>query len=67
MKLDVVARSPRDLRAESWRIADRLGWAKTYDAEYLALASILRCDLATLDAGMRDGAERIGIRVRSLS
>ena len=67
MKLEVVARAPRELRAESWRIADRLGWAKTYDAEYIALASILRCDLATLDAGMREGAERLGIHVRSLS
>lgn len=64
--LRVAPRSPRRLRSEAWRIADALGWAKTYDAEYLALASILRCDLATLDSGLRSGAERIGIGVRSL-
>ncbi len=34
----VSARRPKGLIEESWRIADRLGWAKTYDAEYLALA-----------------------------
>jgi hypothetical protein len=28
---------PKGLSDEAWRIADRLGWAKTYDAEYLAL------------------------------
>jgi predicted nucleic acid-binding protein len=67
MSLDVSPRSPREIRSEAWRIADALGWAKTYDAEYLALAVILRCDLATLDAGLRSGAERIGIPVRSLA
>lgn len=65
--LPVAPRSPRELRSEAWRIADALGWAKTYDAEYLALASILRCDLATLDAGLRSGAERVGIGIRSLA
>lgn len=64
--LHVTPRSPRELRAEAWRIADVLGWAKTYDAEYVALASILGCDLATLDSGLRSGAERVGIRVRLL-
>lgn len=29
---------------EAWRIAQQFGWAKTYDAEYLALAKILGCD-----------------------
>lgn len=66
VSLSVAPRSPRELRSEAWRIADTLGWAKTYDAEYLALARILRCDLATLDSGLRSGAERIGIGVRSL-
>jgi len=65
--LHVAPRSPRELRSEAWRIADLLGWAKTYDAEYLALASILRCDLATLDSGLRSGAARVGIAIRSLA
>src|SRR5450759_5993590 len=43
----VNPRRPKGLIEEAWRIADRLGWAKTYDAEYLALARILKCRLLT--------------------
>jgi predicted nucleic acid-binding protein len=60
-------RSTHEMRASAWRIADQRGWAKTYDAEYLALAATLRCDLATFDAGLRDGAVRVGVRVRWLA
>lgn len=45
---------------EAWRIADALGWAKTYDAEYVALASLLGCRLVTVDARLRRGADRLG-------
>jgi predicted nucleic acid-binding protein len=38
------------LGAEAWRLADELGWAKTYDAEYLALALLLEARLVTEDA-----------------
>ena len=44
----------------AWRVADELGWAKTYDAEYVALAELLRCRLVTLDARLRRGADRLG-------
>jgi len=53
---DVSARRPKGLTAEAWRIADRLGWAKTYDAEYLALARLLRCRLLTTDAKLKRAA-----------
>ena len=49
----VSPRRPRGLIDEAWRIADRLGWAKTYDAEYLALARLLRCRLLTTDAKLK--------------
>ena len=49
------------LGAEVWRIADELGWMKTYDAEYLALASLVGAPLATLDRRMGRAAERLGI------
>jgi len=50
---DVSPRRPKDLIEEAWRVADRLGWAKTYDAEYLALARLMRCRLLTTDAKLK--------------
>lgn len=51
---------PPELGPESWRIADELGWGRTYDAEYVALAKLLGCRLVTLDARLRRGADRLG-------
>jgi predicted nucleic acid-binding protein len=59
----VDRRMPRNLGEEAWRVADELGWAKTYDAEYVALARLLRCRLVTLDARLRRGADRLGFVV----
>ena len=56
----VRIRSPRGLGTTAWRIATEFGWAKTYDAEYLALAELLRCRLVTLDMRLRRGTERLG-------
>jgi predicted nucleic acid-binding protein len=50
-----------ELGREAWQIADRLGWAKTYDAEYVALARLLGCRLLTTDVRLRRGAGRLGI------
>jgi predicted nucleic acid-binding protein len=47
------------LTRESWRIADELGWAKTYDAEYVALARLLGSRLLTVDARLRRTASRL--------
>jgi predicted nucleic acid-binding protein len=57
----VDRRSPERLGDEAWLLADELGWAKTYDAEYVALARLLDCRLVTLDARLLRGAERLGI------
>jgi len=54
---------PDGLREEAWRIADDFGWAKTYDAEYVALAKVSGCRLVTVDARLRRGADRLGFVV----
>ncbi len=59
----VVLSAPDELGEEVWRLADELGWAKTYDAEYVALARILGCRLVTLDARLRRGADQLGFVV----
>jgi predicted nucleic acid-binding protein len=55
----VARREPRQLLAEAWRIADELGWAKIYDAEYVALARLLSCRLFTVDERLQRGAGRL--------
>lgn len=56
---DISPRRPKGLTDEAWRIADRLGWAKAYDAEYLALAHLLRCRLLTTDAKLKAAGSRL--------
>src|SRR3972149_4755584 len=55
----ISPRRPGRLLAEAWRVADELGWAKTYDAEYVALARLLHCRLVTLDARLQRSASRL--------
>jgi predicted nucleic acid-binding protein len=40
------------LRRRAWEIADSLGWAETYDAEYIALTQLQADVFVTLDAGL---------------
>lgn len=40
------------LRRRAWEIADQLGWAETYDAEYVALTQLQADALVTLDADL---------------
>lgn len=51
---------PPDLRRQAWHVADQLGWAKTYDAEYVALAQLLDIPVLTRDRRLeRGGASRL--------
>ncbi len=58
-RLGIIERRPDDLTSSAWQIADEFGWAKTYDAEYIALAKLLKCRLVTLDGRLRRGASRL--------
>jgi predicted nucleic acid-binding protein len=55
----VKRRHPADLGRRAWQVADALGWARTYDAEYVALAQMLDCPLLTVDARLARGAARL--------
>jgi predicted nucleic acid-binding protein len=52
---------------ETWAIAEELRWAKTYDAEYLAVARLLGAELATLDVRMQRAGEQIQVAIADLS
>lgn len=45
------------LRRRAWEVADRLGWATTYDAEYVALTLLQADALVTLDADLEKSVE----------
>jgi predicted nucleic acid-binding protein len=40
-------------------LTQALGWAKSYDAEYVALAQFLKCPLLTIDARLARGAAHL--------
>ncbi len=47
------------LRRVAWELADQLGWASTYDAEYLALTRLQADAFITLDRRLAKSAEGI--------
>jgi predicted nucleic acid-binding protein len=54
----------RDVHRRAWQLAEQLGWGRTYDAEYVALAVALDLPLLTLDARLARGVAHL-IRVIS--
>lgn len=59
--LGVVRRAPAALHATAYAIATELGLAKTYDAEFLALARLEHAVVLTTDGRLRRGADRTGL------
>jgi predicted nucleic acid-binding protein len=47
------------LRRKAWALAEQLGWAETYDAEYVALTQLLADAFVTLDAELARRVEGI--------
>jgi predicted nucleic acid-binding protein len=64
VRAPIEIRSPAELVDAAWDVADDLGWAKTYDAHYVALAKLERCRLVTLDERLIRGTARFGTVVR---
>lgn len=62
-RLSISERRPGGHAAAAWAVAEEFGWAKTYDAEYVALATAEDCRLVTLDSRLRRGADRLGFVV----
>src|SRR5919199_6616844 len=47
------------LRRRAWEIADQLGWAETYDAEYVALTQLQADAFVTMDAELAASVEGV--------
>jgi len=47
------------LRRRAWDLADQLGWASTYDAEYVALTQLRADAFVTLDVELARSVEGI--------
>jgi predicted nucleic acid-binding protein len=54
-----VATVDSEHRRRAIQIALSLGWAKSYDAEYVALAQRLECPLLTVDARLSRGVNNV--------
>jgi predicted nucleic acid-binding protein len=64
-RLAVIGRMPirllgdAVLRRRAWDLADQLGWASTYDAEYVALTQLQADAFVTMDAELARSVEGI--------
>ena len=47
------------LRRRAWEVADQLGWASTYDAEYVALTQLQADAFVTMNAELARSVEGI--------
>jgi indolepyruvate ferredoxin oxidoreductase alpha subunit len=54
----------RALQRQAWRIAEKLGWERTYDAEYVALTMLQADAFVTADTGLAQAVAGIVATVR---
>ena len=47
------------LRRQAWKVADQLGWASTYEAEYIALTQLQADAFVTMDSELADRVKGI--------
>jgi len=59
LSVEILRVATEELYTAAADMAVRLGWAKTYDAEYVALALMFDLPLVTLDARLRRRVEGI--------
>jgi predicted nucleic acid-binding protein len=59
LEAPIEPRSGDELLRSAWHVADERGMARTYDAEYVALARMLSCRLVTVDGRLRRQASRL--------
>jgi predicted nucleic acid-binding protein len=64
LKAPIETRLSPNLSRAAWPVADELGWAKTYDAHYVALALKLDCRLVSIDERLLRGVARLDIAIR---
>lgn len=57
----VARKDPPELGRRAWELAEEFGWGRTYDVEYIALATTLDCRLVTIDMRLHRGAKRLGL------
>lgn len=58
-RLPIRYERPDGLAERAWDLARSLGWARSYDAEYVALALIYEASLLTIDERLRRGVGHI--------
>lgn len=57
----VAIRSPHGLQREAWACAKTINQRRAYDAQYLALASLLGCELWTGDERLYNASRQAGL------
>ena len=64
LRLPISAVHSPDVYLRALDLARRLGHAKAYDVQYLAVAQIQECPIVTVDRGLHEAARTLGVATR---